>query len=489
MEQVSLTFKGKDVYSSDEKSSNIALTLYIDGVRQLSFFKGLAPEEIIDFLNILRTAPKERSEDDIVTMLWDRDFEHLNYFVPEELASGDVAGEEALVRELEVAAEQAAAGGGGAGGGGAGGASEMRAAAASAGAQLPPPSAEESEEVKQEAVNLKGDALIISAVDLLFDLMASESDISTLAEYSKNISASVELMLESGNLRGVMEILSRVRRFIDKAVEPEAKERLNGIIAGAGSAERINAVLGLTDDYQVLDEYLHLLNKNCIASLIEVLGTTEDRKFRRLICNFLISFVKDDLTPFRAAVGDRRWYLVRNVAMILGLSKEPGAVELIKKTVSHPDLRVRKEALKALASIHSPDTKPPLMALLRDSDLNVRMQALRVLRKIGGSDLYLAIMETVLKDDFKLKGFAEKKEYLEALGEVGGEKALPVLAGIFKKKTLFQRQENTEMRACAAHGLGYVRTPESMELLKGEADSKNDLLRGACLSALKVHGG
>ena len=83
------------------------------------------------------------------------------------------------------------------------------------------------------------------------------------------------------------------------------------------------------------------------------------------LCNILSAIGKQAIAEFESGMYDDRWYLVRNTLMILGIIKEPAAVKYIEGALHHPELRVRKEAVKALESIGSEEVKAPAYDCLK----------------------------------------------------------------------------------------------------------------------------
>jgi len=88
-------------------------------------------------------------------------------------------------------------------------------------------------------------------------------------------------------------------------------------------------------------------------------------------------------------------------------------------------------------------------------------------------------------EELKKKTFEEKRGLLEAIAAIGGQEAFPLLADLFKKKGLLEKEEITEIRACAAYGLGLINTPEALSLIEKEKGSRKDILREACIKALR----
>ena len=57
------------------------MLLFSDGLRQITFQKGITFDEISDFIDILRFAPKSEMSDtdDIVTLLWEKNIKNMGY--------------------------------------------------------------------------------------------------------------------------------------------------------------------------------------------------------------------------------------------------------------------------------------------------------------------------------------------------------------------------------------------------------------------------
>ncbi len=75
-------FDGQVVYYDSDRESGLPFRLYRDGVRRLSLDTGLTRVEMEDFLELLARRPstgRDAEEDDLVTMLWRRSFDHIRY--------------------------------------------------------------------------------------------------------------------------------------------------------------------------------------------------------------------------------------------------------------------------------------------------------------------------------------------------------------------------------------------------------------------------
>ena len=71
------------IYENPHPEDNFIYKLYMDGVRHLEFLPGLTQPEIDDLLDVFLTnwADPSLFEDDMVTLMWQRHFEHIRYVV------------------------------------------------------------------------------------------------------------------------------------------------------------------------------------------------------------------------------------------------------------------------------------------------------------------------------------------------------------------------------------------------------------------------
>jgi len=479
--QHSLWYREQEVFHSEERTDNVALLLFADGIRQISFHRGLTPDEVVVFIEILMRAQgvETRDEDDIVTLLWEKNIKSMSYRAVEDRVDENLLLDEEIVWEGPQDEEDSAG--------------EGKTAEPSAKMVVPsflrgislPVSTEELAGVKGEISGLREEFLLSSAAALFSEFLFSEDAADVFQDVMLAFGRIVDTLIRKNDLREVTGILTTLREIAKRYGSEEQTEILEGVFMKAGNLETLRRVFRETEDNDHIREYLGLLGKKQIPAMIAVLGELEERRQRRLLCEVLAEAGREDIDALVKAVGDPRWYLVRNLMMILGMTKMAEALGGIEKGISHPEVRVRREAVRALESIPSDETKRLYLAAAGDSDVPVRMTALKALRRYRDPELYQKLKGIAALEDLRKKTFAEKKEILEALAFWGGESALPLVADLFRKRGMIEKEEITEVRAAAAHGLGIIGTPEARSLLEKETASKKRILREACLKALR----
>jgi HEAT repeats/PilZ domain len=453
----SIIFRDREAYAGKGRNDNAALLLYIDGIREICFSRGLTLEELVDFIAILkRSSQKTVVDDDIVTLLWERDLKHFSYFVPEAIEDEDVAAlEEKLLATQDERAQLVT------------GLRDV---------SIPSPSGEELKELRKQLDRLSGEHLLVEAIGLLLDLLASERDPAETENLARHIGQAFTMLLERNRLGKAVEILKTLK---DVAASAGYGPALRGVLEDAGREPAIHAVLNSDGDPEDVERYLLLLNANAIEPLLDHLGSRQDRKMRRVICNALAVIGKQDAAAVAVGLKSPHWYVARNVAMILGAIKAPSGVARLSEAVRHPEARVRREAVKSLELIGSRETKRPLLSALDDPDPAIRTAVLKALKRLGGADVFERIRAVVSRDEHKKRPPAELRALFEALAGIDGEKALPLLARYFVKKGFLRKKESRELRTAAAYGLAVVGTPEALSLLRKEPDIGAAVLRKA----------
>jgi HEAT repeat protein len=480
IEQYSLLYKGNEVYRSEDKSDNIAMPLFADGIRQITFQKGITSGEITDFIDILRMAPKSEVDDenDIVTLLWEKNIRNMGYTAVEDALGEDLVVEEGLMRDaLDMDISEVPL-------------IDPSLLARTSGDIFTSGSpgvtltAVDLHALREELSGINETSLLSSAVELFLDLLLQEQIPEAFPAIMRHIGKILDIRVQRKDIPGAIEILKGLKMVSSIYNAPSQREAVDRIIAGAGSPERLRALFETSSDSREIRQYLILLGDRAVSEMIQVLGELQDRKSRRFLCEMLAETGKRNIATLACAVDDERWFLVRNIVMIMGMTKEPVAVRYLEKTLRHHDVRVRRETIRALDSIGAPGTGNLLLASLKDTDLTVRMAALKSLRRMKDPAAFDALRGQLSRDELKKKPFGEKKELFETAAVLGEEKAFPLLSELFRKGGLFEKDDITEIRACAAYGLGLLGTSEAAALLEQGKNSRKKILKEACIKAL-----
>jgi len=80
-----LSYKGKVLYENRDMKTSLAFSLYKDGLREIRFMKNLEEWEVQGIIDILKQSEQVNPlEDDMVTMMWEKNFLHISYLATDE---------------------------------------------------------------------------------------------------------------------------------------------------------------------------------------------------------------------------------------------------------------------------------------------------------------------------------------------------------------------------------------------------------------------
>jgi hypothetical protein len=471
-----LYYRGKIVYENQDIKESLAFVFYKDGVRELQFSKGLEFKEIIDFLNIVRRSDfLNRMEDDLVTLLWEKDFSHITFTTVDEFLEGSgifvPVTEEDLIKRSEYRGtweewpheglEEAKA--------------EMSRAPGEEGLEKainPAPgqslvqacqiTADEMEAILREAQQeQQPDYIYILINNLIEILLHLGEDVDAYENMISYFDRVIEYLLEQKevdktvallkNLNDAMESMVlkdkqifAIRRILEKSSSPHNIELLGKTIKGNGEIHS-----------EPILQYLRFLTKQAIEPLCLLLGELESGKWRRTICDQLAELSKGEIQPLVKFLSDHNSFLVCHILYILGKIGHPSTVKYLGNLVNHEDMKVREDTLQVLNKFGDKG-KDLIQKFLRDSVSGIRAKAALLLAKSIKAEAVKPLVEIILSEDFFKRDYEEKASFFKALGETGSNEVIPILKKIAKKRRWFQKAKWNEMRQCAANTLKMI---------------------------------
>ena len=184
------------------------------------------------------------------------------------------------------------------------------------------------------------------------------------------------------------------------------------------------------------------------------------------------------------ALEHREWFVVRNVAELIGELGIEAAVPALARRLEHEDERVRKAIALALAKIGTRAAVEPLRRALHDPSPDVRMQ---VALGIGGQKSAALAMPLVVAMDEE-KDEAVLRELILALGRIASPDAVQALIKCSQPAGRIFGRKSASLRLAAVEGLRLAATPAARGTLDGLADDGDKQVRAAARSAVSELG-
>ncbi len=232
---------------------------------------------------------------------------------------------------------------------------------------------------------------------------------------------------------------------------------------------------------EVLGRALTRLGARSLGALLDALSTGEDRGARRALSQVITLFGESAVPELELRLNDPRWFVVRNMATLLGEARSRGSVPALTERLAHEDGRVRRAAIQALARIGGRRARGEVVRCLTSGDPDMRVQAILA---VGAwrETAALPTLEAIARGSEGARRASDteaRRHAIEALGLVGGPRALEALAGVLAPPGLLRRvfgqAEPPAVRIAAAEALATLGGPEAHRLLRAAADDRGSV--------------
>lgn len=493
VEPESLLWDDQPVFTSADRRDSIAFSFYRHGIRELRFASGITADELdglIDSLN--QEFEDDESDDDLITVLWTRDLPHVRYDAVDDVdprldwvrdPSGvlheyivlqrELPGDEKFQNVLRLQGGQPA--------------QDLR---ADVGAVMLSP--EELASMKSLIDDDRSRDLALQVIEILMEVLRSNPEPSQARNLLRILERVVDLSIEQRNFNRAATTL-RALTQLEKDL-PALSNTLRGTIAVFTEVKAIRKLIEVivkpVDEWNPpVDEldlfrYLTLLTKNAAVPLAEGLGVVEDRKMRKVLCEALAEIVKNDVALLAGLSRDGRWFVARNIAYVLGLTKNPESLKILRSLAMHAHEKVRAEALRA-AALMGAGAKELVNRALTDADRSVRMLALDLIAPFSDETTAPALLALLADKKFEEKDAAEKRALCLSSARVAGEHALAPLSVILTKRRLLGPGTKDEARMAAAAAIVTIGTPSAIDYLKQCTASSDEGLAAICDQTLR----
>jgi len=498
-----LSYKGKILYENRDVKTSLAFLLYKDGLREIRFMKGLEEWEVQGIIDIIKQSDNiNQLEDDIVTLMWEKDFEHISHLATDEFLEEtpvivpdniDQFRKNLVFKPLahHVEVDPAEEG------------SEEGVdldEILSRAIEEPAPfvsdrsvyflTSDEVEGLRKDVEAEIDPTFVFNIMDILFEILALEKEPEPYQDGVNTLIKTLDAFLTLGEFTKATELLQRVNIILKTYdLQDWQIESIRKIIVEAGDEVRIDRIGKVLEREEVrledVDAYLSLLQKNSIIPLIKLLGELKNSKARRVFCDALSEIGKNAVELITPFIDDRRWFLVRNITYILGRIGKEQSFPYILKAFNHEEIRVRREAIQALGLIGGSKAVGLLVKAVTDNDVRIRCMAAINLGKVGKDAGLIPLLEVVQSKDFYKREPVEIKAFFNAIGMSGSNEAVPVLQQLLERKSWFGRGTTDEIRIGAANAMAMIGTPDAKILLEEGKNSKDDSIRDACIQALR----
>lgn len=485
------------VYRDEERgSAGLPWLMYRDGLRTLTLTAGFEEGELDSLLDILlasKSAPAE--DDDLITMLWVADFHCLTYRNVELALDFDAASatergsEDGALPERTITA-----------------AGKLEAEMPEEG---PPPafvsfndadatlhflSSAEVTRLQQDLRREYSSDPRRKVVAALYDIVEGESEAAAQIEVCGILDHLLSEALVDGAFPVAAFILREARVALSRSgdrIDSEARATLGTLAARLSEADIIEQLLEAIDAgaqdtiAPLLDDLFAELRPAAMVPLLAWYGSGRTSPARAAV-ERAISRLGSRHTAELARLFDHHDQgVVRGAVLIAKLVPAPPLVAPLERTIGSGDTALRTDAVVALSAIASPAAMQVIERSCRDPEREVRIAALRAIALRGYQPARGEVQALLQKRSMRQADLTEKMAAFEAFAAISGDDGVSLLDGILNGRGLLGNREPAEMRACAAHALGRIRSAAAIASLEKCLRTEDVVVRSAVARALR----
>jgi len=485
-----LEWEGRTVLDEGERTSdNVAWLLYKDGIRELTMLKGFELEELSVFFGLLQRVRKASDDDDdLLTLMWEREFATLQYRYV-DLTQDSGPGVESMERQEQkekiLSPAQAEAG--------------LESTKSSIATMEDFDSTlyflddREVEYLQQEIKREFSTDLRPAVIASLLDTFENQKDPTVREEICGLLDYFLLVLLSTAQYRNAAYLLREAALTANRAPEilDTQKQRLMQLNELMSDPKPLGQLLQALEDSPLrapqheLDELFGILQPRALETILSWIGRSTNPQLKVLLEAGASRLAGSNSAELIRLIGSDDEAVVLEAIRRAAALKSPAAVPALGKMLTVGEVDMRLAAVSALAEIGSPGAMQMLERALTDEDRDVRIVAVKTLGARNARAALPKIEAAIKGKDLRDSNLGEKMAYFEAYGLMCGDAGVVLLDGILNSKGFMGKKDDPELRACAAMALGKINTPKASESLRKAASEKDVIVRNAVSKAIR----
>ena len=485
-----LEWEGRVVLDEEERTSdNVAWLLYKDGIRELKMLKGFEEDELGVLFNLLQRVRKATDDDDdLLTLMWEREFVTLQYRYVDLTQDGGPG-----VESMERAEQKEKI---------------LSPAQAEAGLESTQSSIAKLDEFDStlyflddnEVEYLHGEIKREFSTDLrpaviasLLDTFENQKDPTVREEICGLLDYFLLILLSTAQYRNAAYLLREAGVTAGRAAEvlEAQKQRLTQLNEIMSDPKPLGQLLQALEDSPLrapqheLDELFGILQPIALETILSWIGRSQNPQLKMLLEVGAGRLAGSNSAELIRLIGSDDEAVVLEAIRRAAALKSPAAVPALGKmlTVGEPDMRLA--AVTALTEIGSPGAMQMLERALVDEDREVRIVAVRALGARNARAALPRIEAAIKGKDLRDSNLTEKMAFFEAYGLLCGDAGVPLLDGLLNAKGFMGKKDDSEIRACAAMALGKINSAKAADSLTRATGEKDVIVRNAVSRAIR----
>jgi HEAT repeat protein len=320
--------------------------------------------------------------------------------------------------------------------------------------------------------------------ETLFALAESHGDRRPPAALFARIESVLRGQLLTGRFKDALVTVERLRAIegaasLHPVIRENARLTIGRLAEPAVTANLLASIARAPARSTEMQRFVEALGSPAIHALLVALSEEENRSRRRRLYDFAISLGPAIVPEARTFLADERWFVVRNMIVLLREVHDRTSVRDIRRCADHADLRVRLQAIKTLLTYDSALPRTLLDRAINDPDPKLAETAIMLSASYGIKEAVEPLLRMVGERDLLGIRKQTRMQAIRALGELAEARALDGMQQFFTDSIL-PWPPRDERRVAFESLAGYAADARLPILEKG-LKSRDPVVREICL--------
>ena len=286
-----------------------------------------------------------------------------------------------------------------------------------------------------------------------------------------------------GRFDDALGLVERARQVAAETTGQTLRTSIGTFVGRLGSSDVVQSLIdslasAAPERAAVIHRLIAELGAAATRNLLIALSEEENRSRRRRVFDLVCSLGPRIVPEVISFLGDERWYVVRNMILVLRTVNDRTSLPAIRTAAQHPDLRVRLEAIKTLLAFDTSVPRKLLEEAINDRDPKMAETAIALVGNYGIKEAVDPLLQILARRDFLGRKRPLRILAIKALGELAEPGALPQMDHLFS--TSFLPWPNRNERKAAFESLAAYPQDARAPFVARGLRSRDPQIRNIC---------
>lgn len=324
---------------------------------------------------------------------------------------------------------------------------------------------------------------------IAFEIMAAGADSELESTLQRNLVDLARFFLETGDFSALQDLHQRWIDYLnrdDVATFFLAEEVLETLHSNEFVSEALDALERFGSEKQEeVREYILTVGTPFAEELINRLAEAESMRVRRYYMDSLKAMGTRAHDAILECLNDERWFLVRNLIIILAQQQVPVLVKNLYPLIDYPHPRVHQEILKVMFAYNRPRAERQLLEELQSNNISTQLCAVQVADRSQAKVVQRQLLKILRDGTLNEEGLELKIHTLKALSKIGDAGVVAFLEALINSGNLLHPRYFLRLKLEAIKSLGHYPSKAASPLLEKLAKTTNSEIASIATEQLR----